>query len=125
MSHDLVVLGTDPSGDGAPRPDAHVADLLADAETVFAFPQAESTALFYAEAWRVEPVTPRDAVARIGAWVAAGPAGAAVLLVGGDPAADAALGAVLDGLARTVPALRARVAEGSRVAPPHRSPLIG
>ena len=55
----------------------------------------------------------------------AGPAEAAVLLVGGDPAADAALGAVLDGLARTAPALRARIAEGSRVAPPHRSPLIG
>ncbi|MER5674122.1 hypothetical protein [Pseudonocardia alni] len=122
MSHDLVVLGTDPSGDDAPRPGAH--DLLAEAETVFAFPQAESTALFYAEAWRVEPVTPRDAVARIGAW-AAGPDGAAVLLVEGDPAGDAALGAVLDGLARTAPALRARVAEGSRVAPPHRSPLIG
>ncbi|OJG08184.1 hypothetical protein BG618_00737 [Pseudonocardia autotrophica] len=123
MSHDLVVLGTDPAGDDAPRAGAH--DLLAEAGTVFAFPQAESTALFYAEAWRVEPVTPRDAVARIGAWAAAGPAEAAVLLVGGDPAGDAALGAVLDGLARTAPALRARIAEGSRVAPPHRSPLIG
>ncbi|MCM3847959.1 hypothetical protein ND486_17350 [Pseudonocardia sp. DR1-2] len=123
MSHDLVVLGTDPSGDDASRTGAH--DLLAEAGTVFAFPQAESTALFYAEAWRVEPVTPRDAVARIGAWAAAGPADAAVLLVGGDPAGDAALGAVLDGLARTAPTLRVRIAEGSRVAPPHRSPLIG
>ncbi|WP_224390826.1 hypothetical protein [Pseudonocardia sp. ICBG1293] len=124
MTHDLVVLGTDPAGTPTLDPQEPVADLLADAETVFAFPQAESTALFYAEAWRVEAVTPRDVVARIGGW-AAGEAGPAVLLVGGDPADDAGLGAVLDGLARTAPALTVRVARGSRVAPPHRSPLIG
>ncbi|MEJ8279826.1 hypothetical protein [Pseudonocardia spirodelae] len=122
MSDALVVLGTAPSDAGAPGTAASAAaDLLAGAGTVFVFPQAESTALFYAEAWRVERVVPRDAVARIAARCGGGPA---VLLVEGDPAADPALGSVLDGLSRAVPGLVVTT-PGTRVAPPHRSPLIG
>ncbi|MFP5070382.1 hypothetical protein ACLFMI_12030 [Pseudonocardia nantongensis] len=123
MNPVLSVLGT--AADPATGP----ADPLAEADTVFTFPpradDPESVALFYAEAWRVERVTPRDAVARVSAWAASRSAGAAVLLVSGDPAADAALGSVLDGLTRAVPELDVRVPAGARVAPPHRSPLIG
>lgn len=124
----LVVLGTDPTGD---RPAPLGAEpLLAEADVVFAAPRGpESVALFYVEAWRVEQVDPRDAVARVAAWAAgAGPGATAVLLVTGDPGEGAtavALGAVLDGLARTTPALDVRVPGGVWVAPPHRSPLIG
>ncbi|GAA1382254.1 hypothetical protein GCM10009613_09760 [Pseudonocardia kongjuensis] len=119
----LVVLGTEPAGESAGH---GLEGLLADADTVFTFPRGpESVALFYAEAWRVERISPRDAVGRITAWAADHPAGNGVLLVAGEPAADVALGAVLDGLARTAPGLGIRVAAGTRVAPPHRSPLIG
>lgn len=123
MNPVLSVLGT--GADPATGP----ADPLADADTVFTFPprddDPESVALFYAEAWRVERVTPRDAVARVSAWAARRSAGSAVLLVSGEPADDAALGAVLDGLARALPALDVQVPAGARVAPPHRSPLLG
>lgn len=124
MNPVLLVLGT--GSDPATGP----ADPLAGADTVFAFPprhaeDPESVALFYAEAWRVERVTPGDAVARVAAWAGTGPAGAGVLLVSGEPTDDAALGAVLDGLARAVPDLDVRVPAGARVAPPRRSPLIG
>ncbi|ANY08582.1 hypothetical protein [Pseudonocardia sp. HH130630-07] len=119
----LVVLGTGPAG--GPGTDGPVEALIAEADTVFTFPSGpESVALFYAEAWRVERVTPRDAVARVTAWAEQGPAGAAVLLVAGDPGADVALVAVLDGLARCHPDLDVRIPAGTRVAPPYRSPLI-
>jgi hypothetical protein len=121
----LVVLGTEPAeGHGSAGCGADA--LLAEADTVFTFPSGpESVALFFAEAWRVERVAPRDAVARLTTWAGTGPAGAAVLLVAGEPRSDVALGAVLDGLDRCCPELEVRVPTGSRVAPPHRSPLIG
>ncbi|BBG03160.1 MULTISPECIES: hypothetical protein [Pseudonocardia] len=119
----LVVLGTE---QGGPAVGSGGEDLLAEADTVFAFPgEPESVALFYAEAWRVERISPRDGVARLTGWAAGGPAANGVLLVAGDPTADVALIAVLDGLARTAPDLDVRVVAGTRVAPPHRSPLIG
>lgn len=121
----LVVLGTEPAGESAPA-GYGVEDLLAEADTVFTFPRGpESVALFYAEAWRVERVTPRDAVARLTAWAGAGPPGTGVLVVAGEPCDDVGLGAVLDGLARTAPELDVRVPAGTRLAPPHRGPLIG
>ncbi|MBC3191247.1 hypothetical protein H7X46_09265 [Pseudonocardia sp. C8] len=119
----LIVLGTDPAGAAG---SGGADDLLAEADTVFAFPHGpESVALFYAEAWRVERIAPRGAVERLTAWAHAGPGRAGVLLVAGEPGGDVALGAVLDGLARTCPELDVRVPAGTRVAPPHRSPLIG
>lgn len=123
----LIVLGTEPA-DGSVPAGQGVENLLAEADTVFAFPHGpESVALFYAEAWRVERITPRDGVSRVTAWATAtarsGPAGSGVLLVAGDPSRDVALGAVLDGLGRTAPDLDVRVPAGTRVAPPRRSPL--
>ncbi|MBP2369383.1 hypothetical protein [Pseudonocardia parietis] len=121
----LVVLGTEPAGASAPAGHG-VEDLLAEADTVFTFPRGpESVALFYAEAWRVERVTPGDAVARITAWADAAPPGTGVLLVAGEPSGDVGLGAVLDGLACTAPDLDVRMPAGTRVAPPHRGPMIG
>lgn len=121
----LIVLGTEPA-DGSVPAGQGVENLLADADPVFAFPHGpESVALFYAEAWRVERITPRDGVSRVTAWATAtsGSAGTGVLLVAGDPSRDVALGAVLDGLGRTAPGLEVRVRAGTRVAPPRRSPL--
>ncbi|MEQ3554407.1 hypothetical protein WIS52_28405 [Pseudonocardia nematodicida] len=119
----LDVLGTGPDDDPSGPPAEY---LLAEADTVFTFGHGpESVALFYAEAWRVEPVPARDAVARIAAWAAGSPAGRAVLVADGDPAADVALGAVLDGLGRAVPALAVRAPAGARVTRPHGSPLPG
>ena len=123
----LIVLGTEPA-DGSVPAGRGVENLLAEADTVFAFPHGpESVALFYAEAWRVERITPRDGVSRVTAWATAtarsGSAGTGVLLVAGDPSRDVALGAVLDGLGRTAPGLEVRVPAGTRVAPPRRSPL--
>ncbi|MEV1293790.1 hypothetical protein [Pseudonocardia sp. NPDC049635] len=119
----LVVLGTGPDGASV---GSGGEDLIMEADTVFAFPGGpESVALFYAEAWRVERISPPDAVSRLTGWAAGEPTGSGVLLVAGDPAADVALVAVLDGLARTAPGIDVRLTAGTRVAPPHRSPLIG
>ncbi|TCK25103.1 hypothetical protein [Pseudonocardia endophytica] len=122
----LHVLGTGPGDpDGADAP-----DLLGAADAVFAGPPGpgpdadpEATALFYAEAWRVERVRPREAAAQLDAWFAGRPAGTAVLMVAGPAEADVALGAAVDGLRRLCPGLRVDVRPGVVVAPPHRSPL--
>ncbi|MFP5020616.1 hypothetical protein [Pseudonocardia phyllosphaerae] len=125
MTTDLLVLGTGP-GPGTPG----AADLLADADLVFAFPPGpaadpESVALFYAEAWRVETVSPRAAVTRIATWAAERAGRTAVLLVAGDPADDVALRAVLDGLGAVAGGVAVRVCAEERVAPPFRSTLPG
>lgn len=120
----LLVFGTGPGDpDGADAP-----DLLAAADAVFAGPPGhgpdpEATALFYAEAWRVERVDARDAAARLAGWFAACPGRTAALLVAG-PVDDAVgFGAVLDGLALLRPGLRIDRRAGAVVSPPRRSPL--
>ena len=120
----LYVFGTGP-GD----PDgAESADLLAAADAVFAGPPGrgpdpEATALFYAEAWRVERIDARDAASRLAAWFDGRPGRTAALLVAG-PVEDAvAFAAVLDGLARLRPGLRVDRRTGAAVTPPRRSPL--
>lgn len=122
----LHVFGTGPGNpDGADAP-----ALLAAADTVFAGPPGsgpdtdpEATALFYAEAWRVERIDARDAATRLAAWFDGRPGCTAALLVAG-PVEDAvAFGAVLDGLARLRPGIRIDRQAGAAVTPPRRSPL--
>jgi hypothetical protein len=120
----LLVFGTGP---GDPD-DAEAPDHLAAAEAVFAGPPGsgpdpEATALFYAEAWRVERIDARDAASRLATWFDGRPGRTAALLVAG-PVEDAvAFGAVLDGLARLRPGLRVDRRAGAAVTPPRRSPL--
>jgi hypothetical protein len=122
----LLVFGTGPGDpDGAEAP-----DLLATADAVFTGPAGsgpdadpEATALFYAEAWRVERIRPREAAARLDTWFAERPGATAVLMVAGPAERDVALGAAVDGLRRLRPGLRVDVRPGVVVAPPHRSPL--
>ena len=120
----LIVLGTAPG----PEPDRPGPDLLVGADAVFTGPPGpdadpESTALFYAEAWRVEPLAPRDAAARLDAWFDAVPGGTAVVMTAGAPERDVAMTAALEGLRRMRPELRIRRPDGVRVAPPERSSL--
>ena len=120
----LVVLGT-----GAPDTDpGAAADLLAGADAVFTAPgtpgtDPESTVLFYAEAWRVERLAPRDAARRLDAWFAGRPGAVAVLVTAGDPACDLASRSAVEGLCRVRPGLEVRRPAGVRVVAPHRSPL--
>ncbi len=122
----LLVFGTGPGDpDGAEPP-----DLLATADAVFTGPPGsapdtdpEATALFYAEAWRVERIRPTDAAARLDAWFADRPGATAVLMVAGPAERDVALGAAVDGLRRLRPDLHVDVRPAVVVAPPYRSPL--
>lgn len=120
----LVVLGT-----GAGTRDTHAAvDVLAGADAVFAGPpragaDPESTVLFYAEAWRVECLGPREGAARLACWFDDHPGGTAVLATAGAPERDVAFGAAVEGLRRLRPALGVRRLDGVCVAPPERSPL--
>ncbi|GAA4553178.1 hypothetical protein [Pseudonocardia xishanensis] len=118
MSGHVVVLGV-----GAGDPDAAGgADLLAAADHVFVVPQVESEVLFYAEAWRVEAVEPAGAVQAVSAVLALeGPCTVAVA-VAGDPTADPAWRAVVDGLRVAVDAEVSAV-PGVAVVPPRLSPL--
>lgn len=128
----LIVIGT---GDGVPdqAPGAHPApaeDLLAAADAVFAGPpehgpdsDPEAIALFYAEAWRVERIAPRDAAARLDAWFARRPGRTAVLVVAGTVDRAAGLAAAVDGLLRLRPGLRIDRRPAVTLSPPHRSPL--
>jgi hypothetical protein len=122
----LLVLGTGP---GDPD-DAETPDLLATADAVFTGPPGggrdadpEATALFYAEAWRVERLHPTGAAARLDAWFGDHPGATAVLVVAGSAERDVALGAAVDGLRRLRPDLRVEVRPGVVVVPPRRSPL--
>ncbi|MET0189543.1 MAG: hypothetical protein ABW212_11125 [Pseudonocardia sediminis] len=118
----LVVLGT---GSAGADPSA-AADLLAGADAVFTAPgtpDPESEVLFYAEAWRVERLAPREAAGRLDAWFAARPGATAVLVTAGDPAHDVASGAAGEGLRRIRPGLVVRRPAGVRVVAPQRSTL--
>ncbi|MDN5916840.1 MAG: hypothetical protein L0I76_17330 [Pseudonocardia sp.] len=126
----LVVLGagTDiPDADPA-AVDLLAADLLAGADAVFTGPgtpevDPEAAVLFYAEAWRVERLSPRDAAHRLDVWFTGRPGATGVLVTAGDPARDVGLAAAVDGLCRMRPGLHVRRPAGVRVVPPERSPL--
>jgi len=112
----VVVLGV---GTGADHPAGACADVLGEAEHVLVDPRVERTVLFYAEAWRVERSDPTDAVRAV---IERLPAGTVVVAVPGEPGAEPAWSAVLDGLRVAVPA-EVVVVPGVSVVPPRLSPL--
>lgn len=120
----LVVLGTGPGT----RHTHPAVDALAGADAVFAGParagtDPESTVLFYAEAWRVECLAPREGADRLARWFDGHPGGTAVLATAGAPERDVAFAAAVEGLCRLRPDLTVRRLDGVCVAPPERSPL--
>ncbi|MBW0105560.1 hypothetical protein [Pseudonocardia sp. KRD291] len=129
----LVVLGTGPGAPPARQEPGDLdpttaADLLAGADAVFTGPgtggaDPESAVLFYAEAWRVEPLAPRDAARRLDVFFAGRPGATGVLVTAGDPARDVAVQAAVEGLCRMRPELLVHRPAGVRVVPPVRSPL--
>ncbi|GAA1836972.1 hypothetical protein GCM10009836_14430 [Pseudonocardia ailaonensis] len=112
----VLLLGT-----GGGEADPVGPDLLAGADHVFTVAAAESVVLFYAEAWRVERVDLVGAVRAITDLVALDSPATIVLTVDGDPAADPACRAVVDGLA--VAGISAVTVPGVSVVPPRLSPL--
>ncbi|MFC5993432.1 SAM-dependent methyltransferase [Pseudonocardia hispaniensis] len=111
----LIGLGV---GQGESDRPAAGLDHLADADVVFASCAAETTVLFYAEAWRVEQIGGRLG-RRIAEWFAAHPGGTAVFATLGDPAQHRPLHA----LARRLPGVRVEHVPGVTILPPPRRPL--
>lgn len=119
----FVMMGVGPGEPDALAPAA--ADVLASADVVFV-PEvpAESTVLFYTEAWRVERLADlASAVAVIEDWYSLNPGSTAVLAVPGDPADQPGLTAVADGLRVAVPGLGIHTVPGVSIVPPKLSPL--
>lgn len=111
--------GTDSAGPGRAGPDFAGPD-FANAEP----PTTESTLLYYAEAWRLEPLPELSgAVGLLARWFAANPGGRAVLAVPGDPASFPAFLAVVDGLRVVAPGVRTSCVPGVSIVPPRLSPL--
>lgn len=95
---------------GDPDPTA-AADRLAAADVVFAAAECEPTVLFYAEAWRVEPLTGGGPT--VAAWFGRHPAGTAAVVVPGDSG-----GQLLADLQLLLPALHIERATGMPLVPP-------
>ncbi|MHA6795410.1 SAM-dependent methyltransferase [Pseudonocardia bannensis] len=118
----LIGLGVGPGEPDALAPGA--VDRLAHADVVFVPAPAESTVLFYAEAWRVERIGDHRAAAqRVVEWFAAHPGGTAVFATAGDPTACPSFGVTAVAVRSSAGALRVEHLPGVTIVPPRRSPL--
>jgi precorrin-2/cobalt-factor-2 C20-methyltransferase len=109
---------------------AEAADLLATAEVVFVpvtdqaeTGRAERAVLYYAEAWRVDPVVvapagcgraPDTAAVQVAAWFAAHPSSTAVFATSGDPSVHPVFGRLAASVRVLLGGLDLRFVPGNR-----------